>query len=105
MSFLDIKDPAKRTALVYKYVKVMKTIRQHNRVNCEMKLAIGEKLQTLLHPIVSTTKKAAEKMAEELTPVKKALEDIDGTLKAQRHCRDHRHHCHHHRRISHLVYM
>ena len=52
-------------------------------VNCEMKLAIGEELQTLFHPILSATKQAAEKIAEELVPVKKALEDIDGALKAQ----------------------
>ena len=52
-------------------------------MNREMKLAIGEELQTLFHPIVSATKQAAEKTAEGLAPVKKAIEDIDGTLKAQ----------------------
>ena len=57
MSFLDIKDPAKRTALVDEYVKGMKTVRQRNIVNREMKLAIGEELQTLFHSIVSATKK------------------------------------------------
>ena len=30
MSFLDIKDPAKRTALVGEYVKAMKIARQRN---------------------------------------------------------------------------
>ena len=50
-----------------------------------MKLKIVEELQTLFHPIVSATKQAAEKTAEELASVKIALEDIDGTLKAQRH--------------------
>ena len=84
MLFLDIKDPAKRTTLVDEYVKAMKTVRQRNMVNRETKLAIGEELQTLFHPIVSATKHAAEKTAEELALVKKALEDIDGTLKAQR---------------------
>ena len=84
MSFLDIKDPAKRRALVDEYVKTIKTVRQRNMVNREMKLAIGEELQILLHPIVSATKQAAEKTAEELAPVKKALEDSDRTLKAQR---------------------
>ena len=52
-------------------------------VNRETKLAIGEELQTLFHPIVSATKQAAEKTVEELVPLKKALEDIDGALKAQ----------------------
>ena len=36
-----------------------------------------------LHQIVSGTKQAAEKTVEELAPVKKPLEDIDGTSKAQ----------------------
>ena len=72
-------------ALADQYVKAMKTVRKRNMVNCEMKLAIGEELQTLFHPIVSATKQAAEKTAEELVPVKKALEDIDGALKAQQH--------------------
>ena len=83
MSFLDIKDPAKRTALVDEYVKAMNYVRQRNMVNREMKLSIGEELQILFHPIVSATKQAAAKTAEVLAPVKKALEDIDGTLKAQ----------------------
>ena len=85
MSFLDIKDPANRTALVDEYVKAMKTIRRRDMVNREMKLAIGEEPQALFHPIASATKQATEKTAEELVPVKKALEDIDGALKAQQH--------------------
>ena len=52
-------------------------------MNRKMKLAIGEELQTLFHPIVSAIKQDADKTVEELVPVKKALEDIDGTLKAQ----------------------
>ena len=60
MSFLDIKDPAKRTALVDDNVKAMRTVRRRNMVNREMKLAIGEELQTLFHPVVSATKQAAE---------------------------------------------
>ena len=65
-------------------IKSIQRNEQRNVVNREKKLAIGEDLQTLLHPIVSATKQAAEKTAGELAPVKKALEDIDGTLKAQR---------------------
>ena len=83
MSFLDIEYPAKRTALFDEYVKAMKTVRQRNMVNCEMSLAIGEELQTLFHPIISATKQASEKTAKELVPAKKALEDIDGALKAK----------------------
>ena len=57
MSFLDIKDPAKRTALVDEYVNAMKTVRRRNMVNRVMKLAIGEELQILFHTIVSALKR------------------------------------------------
>ena len=77
------KDPAERTALVDEYVKAMMIVRRRNMVNREMKVAIGEELQTLSHPIANSTKQAAEEEdAEELAPVKKVLEDIAGTLKA-----------------------
>ena len=84
MSFLDIKDPTKRAALVNEYVTSMKTVKQCNMANREMKLAIGDELQTLLHPIVNATKQAAEETRKELAPMKKVLTDIDGALIAQR---------------------
>ena len=45
MSFLDIKDPAERANLVKGYVTSMKTVKQGNMVNREMKLSIGDELQ------------------------------------------------------------
>ena len=78
----SIKEPAKRTALVDEYVKATKVVRRRNMVNRERKLAIGEELQTLFHPIVSATKQAGEKKVEEVAPVKNVCEDIDRTLKA-----------------------
>ena len=80
------KGSSETNVLVDEYAKAMKTVRQRNMVNREMKLAIGEELHILFHPIVSATKQAAKKTAEELAPVWKALEDIDGTLKAQQRC-------------------
>ena len=62
----------------------MKTFKQRNMVNREMKLAIVDKLQTLFHPIVNTTKQAAEETRKDLAPMKKALTDIDCALAAQR---------------------
>ena len=52
ISFLDIKDPAERATLVKEYVTVMKTVKMRNMVNREMKLAIGDELQTLFHQIL-----------------------------------------------------
>ena len=77
MSFLDIKDPAERATLVNEYVTTMKTVKQRNMENRELKLAIGDELPTLFHPIVNATKQAAEETRKELQPMKKTLTDID----------------------------
>ena len=82
MSFLDIKEPAERATLIKEYVTAMKTVKQRNMMKREMKLAIGNELQTLFHPIVNATKQAAEETRKELKPIKKKLSDIDGALKA-----------------------
>ena len=80
MSFLDTKDPAERATQVKEYVTSTKTVEQRNMVNREMKLAIGDELQTLFHPIVNATKQAAEETRKELAAMKKTLTDIDGAL-------------------------
>ena len=82
MSFLDIKDPAERATLVTEYVTAMKTVKQRNMMKREMKLAIGDELQTLFHPIVNAIKQAAGETRKELEPMKKKLSDIDGALKS-----------------------
>ena len=82
--FLDIKDPAERATLVKEYDTAMKTVKQRNMANRELKLAIGDELQTLFHPIVNATKQAAEETRKELEPMRKTLTDIDGALTAQR---------------------
>ena len=76
--------PAERATLVKGYVTAMKTVKQHNTVNRDVKLAIGDELQTLFHPIVDATKQAAVETRKELAPMKKTLTDIDGALAAQR---------------------
>ena len=80
MSFLDIKDPAERATLIKEYVTAKKTVKQRNMANRELKLAIGDELQTLFHPIVNATKQAAEETRKELEPMKEALTGIDRAL-------------------------
>ena len=79
MSFLDIK----RATLVKEYLAAMKTVKLRNMMNREMKLTIGDELQTLFHPIVNATKQSAEEARKDLAPMKKTLTDIDGALAAQ----------------------
>ena len=80
MSFLDIKDPAERATLVKEYYTAMKTVKQRNMAKRELKLAIGDELQPLFHPIGNATKQAAEETRKELEPMKKTLAVIDGAL-------------------------
>ena len=80
ISFLDIKDPVERATLVKEYVTAMKTVKQRNMVNQELKLAIGDELQTLFHSIVNATKQAAEETRKEPEPMKKTLTEIAGAL-------------------------
>ena len=80
MSFLDIKDLAERATLIKKYVTAMKTVKQRNMMKRELKLAIGDELQTLFHPIINATKQAAEETRKEVESMKKTLADIDGAL-------------------------
>ena len=60
----------------------MKTVKQRKMANRELKLAIGDELQTLFHPIVNATKQAAEETRKEIESMKKTLADNDGTLKS-----------------------
>ena len=80
MSFLDIKDPVETSTLLKEYVTAMKTNKQRNMVTREMKLAIGDELQSIFHRIVNATKQATEETRKELTPMKKTSTDIDGAL-------------------------
>ena len=62
MSFRDIKDPAERATLVTEYVTAMKTVKQRNMANRELKLVIGGEMQTLFHPIVNAITKRPKKL-------------------------------------------
>ena len=62
----------------------MKTVKQRNMMKREMKLSIGDELQTLFHPIDNATKQA-EETRKELEPMKNKLSDIDEALKVDMH--------------------
>ena len=74
MSFLDIKNPARRNELVQEYVDDMKTVRKRNLHTREEKLTIGEELNTLFKPVVQATEKAASEKKKEMEELRGALE-------------------------------
>ena len=77
MSFLDIKNPARRNELVKEYVDAMQTVRKRNMHTHEEKLAIGEELNTLFKPVVQATEKAASENKKEMEELRGALNPID----------------------------
>ena len=82
MSFLDIKNPARRNELVKEYVDAMQTVRKRNIHTCEEKLAIGGELDTLFKPVVKATERAASENKKEMVELRGALEkpaDFDVT--------------------------
>ena len=77
MSFLDIKNPARRIELVKEYVDAMQTVRKRNMRTREEKLVIGEELDTLFKPVVQATEKAASENKKEMEELRGALNPID----------------------------
>ena len=76
MSFLDIKNPARKNELVQEYVNAMQTVRKQNMHTREKKLAIGEELDTLLKPVVQATEKAASENKKEMEELRGALNPV-----------------------------
>ena len=76
MSFLDIKNPARRNELVKEYVDAMQTVRKRNMHTREEKLAIGEELDSLFKPVVQATEKAASENKKEMEELRGALNPV-----------------------------
>ena len=64
MSFRVIKDPGERGTLDKEYVTSMKTVKQRSMVNRETKIAVGDELQTLFHPIVNAINKQLNRLGK-----------------------------------------
>ena len=73
MSFLDIKNPARRNELVKEYVDAMQTVGKRNMHTREEKLAIDEELDPLFKPVVQATEKAANENKEEIEELRGVL--------------------------------
>ena len=76
MSFLKIKDPAKRDAIVKEYLELKKNIRNNllSERTGEME-AMGE-LTKFFKPITETQKATAKEITEELKPIKEGIENL-----------------------------
>ena len=80
MSFLDIKDPKKRDAIVAAYLATKNRIQQRNLNEKAQDLAHSDELKEMFHPIVESTEKSAKTIAKELAPLQEEVKNLSANL-------------------------
>ena len=80
MSFLDIKDPKKRDAIVSDYLATIRHIQQRNLDERTEDLTRAEHARNVFNPIVKSTEKATEQLTKKLEPMQQHLGEIKNKL-------------------------
>ena len=76
MSFLKISDPAKRDAIVKKYLELKKNIRDNLLSERTGELELQTDLSTFYRPITETQKATAREITEGLKPIREGIEKL-----------------------------
>ena len=82
MSFLDIKDPKKRDAIVAEYLATKNRIQHRNMNEKAQDLAHSEELKEIFHPVTQSTEKSADVISKELAPLKEEMRTLNANLQA-----------------------
>ena len=80
MSFLDIKNPSERDAIVKEYLAIIKRIQQKNLNEKAHDLVRSEDIERTLEPVVRTTKQSTEAITKELLPIKNEIKVLNERL-------------------------
>ena len=80
MSFLDIKDPKKRDAIVNDYLATVKRLQQNNLNEKAQDLVRREDIERALEPVVRSTGKSTEAITKELVPIKEEIKALNERL-------------------------
>ena len=80
MSFLDIKDPKKRYAVVSDYLATVKRLQQKNLNEKAQDLVRRDDIERALEPVVRSTGKSAEAITKELIPIKEEIKALNVRL-------------------------
>ena len=88
MSFLNIKDPKKRDAIVNDYLTTVKRLQQKNLNEKAEDLVRQDDIERALEPVVRSTGKSTETITNELIPIKEEIKALNLQLKNQEHDRD-----------------
>ena len=76
MSFLKIRDPAKRNQMVEEYLNLKKNIRDNMLSERTGEQQLQTDLSKIFKPITETQKAAAREITEELKPIKEGIESL-----------------------------
>ena len=80
MSFLNIKDPKKRDAIVADYLAMVKRLQQRNLNEKAQDLAKNDELNEMFNPVVESTKKSTEAITKELMPLQEEIKALNDHL-------------------------
>ena len=81
MSFLKIKDPAKRDAIVKEYLELKKNIRDNLLSERTGELELQTDLSKFYRPITETQKATAREITEGLKPIREGIEKLPQAIK------------------------
>ena len=76
MSFLDIKNPAKRDAVVADYLTTVKNIKQRNLNERTKDLGRQRELVELFEPVIKSTEKSTEAITKEIAPLQEEIRTL-----------------------------
>ena len=80
MSFLNIKDKRKREETIEEYLALMDRLKRRNIEEKVGKKYYQQYLEEKYEPVVNSNKEMAEKISDELKPIKKELADLNSLI-------------------------
>ena len=80
MSFLNIKDPQKRDAIVANYLATVKRIQRSNLDDRSKDLVQSEAIEQNLEPIVRSTNESTKAITNQLIPIKEHIAALNNNL-------------------------
>ena len=81
MSFIKVKDPRKREELIRDFIETRKRIKDNFIAKKVGEAEYQTGLTKLFKPVTETQKATAEKITQELLPIKEGIEKLPGTIK------------------------
>ena len=80
MSFIKVKDPRKREELIRDFIETRKRIKDNFIAKKVGEAEYQTGLTKLFKPVTETQKATAEKITQELLPIKEGIEKLPGAI-------------------------